>query len=88
MSMTSTMSLRVRISSSRNCSESLSNFSGENLLRSAFVLRLSFARASSSAWFWTRTYAFSDFSKGFTGCMFAKPRRWLPPCIGCCPRLP
>ena len=87
MSMTSTMSLRVRISSSRNCSESLSNFSGENLLSSALVERLSFARASSSAWFWTRTYAFSDFSKGFTGIMFPKPRRWLP-CCGICPRLP
>ena len=51
------------------------------------MLRLSFARASSSAWSWTRTYAFSDFSKGFTGIMFPKPRRWLP-CCGICPRLP
>ena len=84
--MTSTMSLRVRISSSRNCSESLSNFSGENLLSSAFVERLSFARASSFAWS-PMTYAFSDFSKGFTGFMSAKPRRWLP-CCGICPRLP
>lgn len=69
MSMTSTMSVRLTMSRSRNCAVSFSNFSGVNLLSSALQLRSSFCTSSSAvdAAACCGAHASSRFSSGTTG---------------------
>eukprot|EP00964_Phaeocystis_antarctica_P121185 scaffold84880_cov57-Phaeocystis_antarctica.AAC.1 len=87
MSMTSTMSVRLTMSRSRNCAVSFSNFSGVNLLSSALVLRSSFCASSSEPVppACCGAHASSRFSSGATGPEKPGAELRLPPRP---PRLP